>query len=142
MATFTVTPSTVGHAAPPERRLRTVLAFNAATSLLTGVTGLAAAGWWSDRLGIGSPGWTRLVSAGLVVFALAVALVARTRPGPLRRLAALVSIADLAWVAATIAVIAAGALNGAGVVVALVVGVGVADFALLQLWFRRLMTPA
>lgn len=139
MATMTVTRSTVEHAAQPERRLRTVLGLNATTSLLTGVTGLAAAGWWSDRLGIDSPGWTRVVSAGLVLFALAVALVARTPPGQLRRLAAVVSVADLAWVAGTIGVIAAGALNGTGVVVAIVLGIGVADLALLQMWFRRLM---
>jgi hypothetical protein len=45
----------------------------------------------------------------------------------------------VAWVLATIVVLVSGALNATGVVVAVVIGVGVADFALLQLWFRRRM---
>jgi hypothetical protein len=123
----------------PERRLRAVLSVNAVTSLTTGAVGLAAAGWWSDRLGIGSTAWTRIVSAGLIVFAIEVLLVARSRPRRLRTGAVAVSVADIAWVAATIAVIAAGALNGTGVALGTAVGLVVADFALLQLWFRSRM---
>src|SRR5215213_9812940 len=100
MTAITATRPTLERAAQPEQRLRTVLGLNAATSLATGVAGLAAAGWWSDRLGVDSPGWTRLVSAGLVLFAIGVALVARAPAEPLRRLAAVVSVTDLAWVAA------------------------------------------
>ena len=122
-----------------EGRLRAVLTANAATSAVAGVAGLVAAGWWSDRRGSDSPGWVRIVSAGLVLFALDVLLVARARPAALHRWSAVVSAADLAWVAGTVAVIAAGGLNGTGVAVAAVVGVGVLDFAALQLWFRSRM---
>ena len=78
----------------PARRLRTVLALNAATSFACGVAGLVAAPYWSDTLGIDSTGWIRVVSAGLVLF------------------------------------------TTAGRVLATVVGVGVLDYALAQLWYR------
>ena len=123
----------------PTSRLRAVLSANAATSLAAGVAGLAFASWWSEQLDIDSTAWTRIVSAALIVFAVDVALAARARPGRLRQLTAAISVIDLAWVAATVAVVAVGALNGTGVAVALVAGVGVLDFALLQLWLRTRM---
>lgn len=137
MTTHTLTapttrPATVGTAAA---RLRLVLTTNAATSFSAGVVGLVAAGWCVDELGFQSEGWTRLVSAGLVLFAIDVALGARSS----RRLgttALLTSVADLAWVAATVVVLATVDLTTAGWVVAAVMGVGVLDFALLQLWLR------
>jgi O-antigen/teichoic acid export membrane protein len=131
-----ITASSPSRTDQSERRLRAVLSVNAVTSLVAGAAGLLAANWWSDRLGIDSSAWTRIVSAGLVLFALDVAFVARARTGRLRPLAAAVSAADLAWVVATVVVVAVGALNGAGVAVALAVGVAVLDFALLQLWYR------
>lgn len=127
------------HASTPEGRLRAVLSVNAATSFATGAVGLAAAGWWSERLGVGSTTWTRVVSAGLILFAVDVLVVARARRRRLRVGAVAVSAADIVWVAATVVVIAAGALNGVGVALATVVGLVVADFALLQLWFRSRM---
>jgi hypothetical protein len=126
-------PAPAGRA---ERNLRETLTLNAATSLVAGVAGLAAAGWWSGRLGIDGPGWTRLVSAGLLVFAAAVLAVSRARPDRLRAGAAVVSAADLSWVAATAALLAAGAFNGTGVAVAVAMAVGVLAFATLQLRFR------
>ncbi|MFP5322218.1 MAG: hypothetical protein ACLGIC_10275 [Acidimicrobiia bacterium] len=134
MTTITA-PTTARPAATAATRLRTVLLANAATSLAAGVVGLAAADALVDELGLGSAGWTRVVSAGLVLFAIDVALGARSRH--LRTTALLTSIADLAWVAATVVVLATVDLTGAGRAVAVVMGVGVLDFALLQLWFRQ-----
>ena len=128
---------TVPDAERPARRLRAVLAVNAATSLAAGTAGLVAAPFWVERLGLGSAGWTRLISFGLVVFAIDVALLAGRGSRWLRPGALAVSAADLAWVAATIAVLATVDLTAEGRVVAVVMGVGVLDFALLQLWFRR-----
>ena len=121
----------------PARHLRTVLGVNAATSLAAGVVAVSAAPWLVDELGLGSEGWTRLVGVGLVLFAIDVALVAGRSTRRLRVAALAVSLADLAWVAATVVVLAAVDLTTAGRIVAVVMGIGVLDFALLQLWFRH-----
>ena len=113
-----------------------MLTVNAATSLASGIAGLAATHRLVEWLGLQSAGWTRLVSAGLVLFALDVALGARS-PRHLGTTALLTSIADLAWVAATVVVLAVVDLTGAGTVLAIVMGVAVLDFAVLQLWLRR-----
>jgi len=135
MTTITA-PLTTTTPATAASRLRTVLGVNAATSLAAGVLGLAATGRIVDVLGLQSAGWTRLVSAGLVLFAIDVALGARSSRW-LATTALLTSVADLAWVAATVVVLATVDLTGLGQVVAVGMGVAVADFALLQLWFRR-----
>ena len=121
----------------PARHLRTVLAVNAATSLAAGVVAVSAAPWLVDELGLGSEGWTRLVGAGLVLFSIDVALAAARATRRLRSATLAVSLTDLVWVAATIVVLATVDLTGAGRVVAVAMGVGVLDFALLQLWFRH-----
>lgn len=121
----------------PNSPLRAVLGVNAATSFLAGVAGLAGARRLVDELGLGSEGWTRLVSLGLVIFAIEVAIVAARATRRLRDATLAISIADLSWVAATVVVLATVDLTTTGRVVAIVMGVGVAEFALLQLWFRR-----
>lgn len=121
----------------PARRLRAVLAANAATSFGFGLTGLAAAPHWSEALGIDSVGWIRLVSAGLVLIAVDVALVARRAQASLPTAALAISLADLVWVAATVVALATIRFTTIGWILAVVIGVGVLDFALAQLWFRR-----
>ncbi len=124
----------------PARRLRAVLATNAATSFLFGSAGLVAAPLWSDTLGIDSVGWIRLVSAGLVLFAVDVALVASRARASLPTAALAVSVADLAWVAATGVALATISFTATGWILAVVIAAGVFDFALLQLWFRGRLT--
>jgi len=121
------------------QRLRTVLSVNAATSFVAGVVGLIATDRLVDELGLQSAGWTRLVSAGLVLFAIDVALGARSSRH-LVRTALVTSVLDLAWVVATVVVLATVDLTGAGQVVAVGMGVAVLDFAALQLWFRSRVT--
>lgn len=124
-------------AADPESRLRQVLAVNAITSGVAGVAGLAAADWWAETLGITSVGWVQLISAGLVLFALEVIWVAARASRSLRPAALAVSVADAAWIVGTAVVLATVDLTTTGWVLAVAMGVGVADFAILQLWFRR-----
>lgn len=121
----------------PARNLRRVLSANATTSAVGGFAGLLAASWWSDTLGIPSVGWIQLVSIGLIVFAVDVGLVAARATASLRSAALAISVADLAWVIGTVVVLATVDLTTTGWVVAVVMGIGVADFALLQLWFRH-----
>lgn len=116
-------------------RLRTVLAVNATTSFAGGVLGLLATDRLVDELGLQRAGWTRLVAAGLVLFAIDVALGARSSRW-LATTALATSVADGAWVVATAVVLATVDLTGLGQVVAVAMAFAVADFALLQLWFR------
>lgn len=122
--------------ASPERNLRRVLAVNATTSGVAGVAGLVAASWWAETLGIAGVGWIQLISAGLVVFAVDVAVVAARSTRRLATAALAVSLADLSWVAGTAIVLATVDLTTTGRVLAVAMGIGVADFAVLQLWFR------
>ncbi|MGF1595950.1 MAG: hypothetical protein ACFCVK_03315 [Acidimicrobiales bacterium] len=135
VTTVDVDSATPGAAA--DRPLRRVLRLNAASSLLFGVIGLAAAPTWSERSGLDSIAATTVVAAGLVVFAAATLWVAARPVDRLRPLAVVVSAADLAWVGTSVVMIALGSLTTAGAVVAGVVALGVADLAIAQLWFRE-----
>lgn len=120
------------------QRLRTVLRVNAATSFVAGAVGLLATDRLVDELGLHSTGWTRLVSAGLVLFAVDVVLGVRSSRY-LANTALLTSVLDLVWVAATVVVLATVEMTGLGRFTAVVMGVAVLDFAVLQLWFRSRM---
>ena len=138
----TVTADAIAHQSVPTtessplHRLRMVLMINAATSFAGGAVGLATAPWLSDELGFDHVALTRILSIGLMVFALDVALLARMQAERTIGWSAAVSVGDFTWVVATIVLIASGTLTTAGVVVAVVLGLGVLDFGLLQLWFR------
>ncbi len=121
-------------------RLRGVLLANSVTSAAAGLVAAIGPRWVNDRIldSAGAIEWTRGVGVGLIGFAIAVAVVAvRVRGRTLRRAAVEVSVIDLAWVAATAVVIATVDLSGFGLAVAIVMGVGVLDFATLQLFFAR-----
>lgn len=137
MATITA-PRTTTAPTSAVQGLRTVLRVNAATSFVAGTAGLLATDRLVDELGLQSTGWTRLVSAGLVLFAIDVALGVRSSRY-LSNTALLTSVVDLAWVAATVVVLATVELTGLGRVLAVVMGVAVLDFAVLQLWLRSRM---
>ncbi len=121
----------------PERMLRLVLSATAATSFAAGALATVAARWCADTLGVDSVALVRAVGIVLMVFAVDVALVARARVCRMRLFAAVVSCLDIAWVVATAIVVASGELSGAGTTTAVLMGIGVADLAALQLWFRR-----
>lgn len=120
-----------------EHHLRLVLRANAVSSALFGLVGLVGAGFWSERFGLEPVALTAAVAVGLVVFAIDVWWIARQPVARLRPLSLAVSAADLAWVAASVAVIAMGVLTTTGAVAAILVAVLVSDFALTQLWFRH-----
>jgi hypothetical protein len=121
----------------PTARLRFVLRVNAVSSLIAGIVGLAAAPWVSGRLGIDHVLLTRLISVGLIVFAIEVFLLARACEDRLLSGTALVSASDFVWVVGTVVVLATGVLSATGTVVAVILGLAVADFGAAQLWFRR-----
>jgi hypothetical protein len=91
----------------------------------------------ADTIGTTQVGLTRLVGVGLIGFA-SLVLSACTLPADRMRVEALlISLADLTWVGATIAVLVTGELNATGTGLAIVVATAVLDFGLAQLRFRR-----
>lgn len=120
--------------------LRTVLRINAATSLPTGLLALVAAPWVGDGIGVESTLLIRLVGAGLVVFAVDVLLVAAS--DRVTTLAKLVSAADLAWVAGTLVLVAAGAFSTLGAALMLAVAAVVGTLGITQLRLSRTTEPS
>jgi hypothetical protein len=119
------------------RALRLVLRANATSSAACGVIGAAGARFWSDRLGIDNVALTAAVSVGLLAFAAVVWLASNQPSHRLRSRAVEVSVADIAWVLASLVVVAAGVLSVLGASLALVLALIVACFAAGQLWYRR-----
>lgn len=139
----TASPSTTAGKAgtrSADRPLRLVLRANAASSLAFGLVGAIGARYWSDVLGFDHTALTVAVSLGLLVFGADVLWVSGRPASTMGRAALAISVADLTWVAATVAAVAGGILTTAGVVVAVVAGLAVLDFAFLQLWLRRRIT--
>ncbi len=113
--------------------LRNTLRLNTVTSLAGGLVLVVAPGPLNRLLGTESPGWVRLVGAGLVLFALDVGALSGTR---IRRLIAttpLVSIGDGAWTVASAATIRAGWYSTPGAVIVGLVAVMVGTFGVRQL---------
>ncbi len=116
------------------QRLRNTLRCNAVTSSLGGVAALAGGNVIADLLGVDEVAAVRAIGAGLIVFAAAVAWLAGARVRQLFRLSPLITAADVVWVLATLATIAAGWYRAAGVVVLAIVGSTVGLLAARQ-WF-------
>ncbi len=120
-----------------DRMLRVVLGTNAVTSVAAGMAALLAGGALDALLDTGHPGWVRLVGAGLVVFGIAVAAVARSSTDVLVRWAPIVSVADAAWVVFTVVSIALGWYSTTGAVAMAVVGAIVVVFGVEQVAYAR-----
>ncbi|MEM8708122.1 MAG: hypothetical protein AAGE98_16785 [Actinomycetota bacterium] len=117
-------------------RARLALRVNAGFSTLTGLTGIAAAGWVSDRSGI-EPAWiVRLVGVGLLVFAADLIRQSRLPEAKLPFALLQTSIADIGWIVATPIVIAAMDPTRAGTIGLIAIAAIVLDLALAQLWLR------
>jgi hypothetical protein len=137
-------PADVFRTAAPAtaRRLRTVLLANAATSAAAGVAAVVAGTAIGELIGA-DPTEVRIVGAGLVAFALAVAMVAtRAADDRLPGWAFEVTAADVSWVLATAVVLAVADLTTAGRWIAVVLAVVVADFAVTQAWLASRVRSA
>ena len=119
------------------RPLRSILRANAAFSLACGAVAIVAA----DRLAgwIGADvGWVvRLMGVALVAYCPMLLAIAASRPERLRTFSVVVSIADFAWVAGTIVLLVAGAVDPAGAWVLGITGLVVFVFGVEQLIARR-----
>lgn len=124
----------------PITRLRLVLAVNATTSGLAGLTALVAGERVDNWLDTGHSGWVRIIGAGLVAFALAVIALSHSNEQNLRRWVPAVSMADGGWVAASVATIIAGWYSSSGAVIIGAIAAIVGTFAITQM--RLLRTPS
>lgn len=112
--------------------LRKVLRWNAALSGLAGVASMAFAEPISGLIGADRPGVVRIVGAALVVFAIDLVLLARSRHERLLTGTRVVAVLDFGWTAGMIALAVSGALGPAGIAVALATGVVTAEFGWLK----------
>lgn len=136
MNSATISSSAVRPTTDHERRLCMALRANAASSGTCGLIGLIFADQVVEFLGDGTATLVRLVAGGLVGFALFVAMVSTMDTRRMHRETLVISAGDIVWVAASIVVVALGLLTTGGTIAALIVGVMVGDFAVLQLWTR------
>ncbi|NNE96363.1 MAG: hypothetical protein HKN24_10075 [Acidimicrobiales bacterium] len=117
-------------------KLRNLLRLNSEFSLTTGLIATIAAEPIAELVGV-EPAWlVRSVGVGLLAFAASLFILAGDRVSMLRRLAGAISIADLGWVVATVALVAKGWLSTVGIVVMGVVAVVVLALGIGQ--FRAL----
>jgi hypothetical protein len=140
--TFTAEPldrdgASVRVAHQASRPLRSILRANAAFSLACGAVALIAADRLAEWIGADG-GWiVRLVGVALVVYCPMLLATAASCPERLRTFGVVVSIADLVWVAGTIALLASGAVDPAGAWVLGITGLVVLVFGVEQLIARR-----
>ncbi len=114
--------------------LGALLRLDAALCGATGLLAAAAPAAVADALGPDVPtAAVRWVGVALVVWAVDLALLARASRRVLRRTALAAGVVNLAWEAATVALVALGAFSVAGAGLALAVGAVVGGLGLLQL---------
>ncbi len=124
-----------------ETNLRRTLVTNASTSGGGGAAALLFGGPVDALLGTGSTPWVRVVGAGLVAFALFVALTAKATTSWLLAATPWISGGDLMWVTGTVVTIRLDWYSAAGAVVMALVGAMVGAFGVAQATlFRRLRT--
>ena len=130
------------HRATVLRKLSATLYANASFSTLTGVVAVVAADSLADSFGVTRPWVFVVLGVGLLGFAAVVALAttwARRSADPHRRLSSValgVSLADAAWVFATLVVLPLAGMTAVGNIAAVVAALAVADFAVTQVRLR------
>ena len=119
-------------------RLRSLLRADAALCAVTGLVAAAAAAPVADLLGPDvSTTVVRVVGVALVLYALDLALTSRASDRWQRPAALVAGAGNVAWVVATVLLVAVGAFSTAGAVVALVVAAVVGELGVLQLRAAR-----
>lgn len=115
-------------------RLRSLLRMDAALCAVTGLVAAAAAGPVADLLGPDvSTTVVRVVGIALALYALDLGLTSRAAVRWQRPAALAAGAGNVAWVAASVVLVALGAFSTVGAVVALVVAAVVGELGVLQL---------
>lgn len=122
-----------------ERRLRHVLALDAAGSAGTAVAAAVALDPLADLLDV-DPAAIGVAIAVIAAWVVAVGSLARSDRSTLLRWAPVVAAGNGVWVLATLAVHAAGLVDGDGWWVSIPLAVLVGDLGLAQAWLWRSLT--
>ena len=112
--------------------LRRTLLVNGVATAMTGIVALVGAPWLPSVLGPASPALLAIIGAGLVVFA-GVLLSQARRPTIDPRVAWTIAVMDVAWVAASVAVVETGVLTMLGNLIVAAVAAVVLVFAILEI---------
>lgn len=133
MSTTLATPATDTTA-----RQRTLLRVDAVLCAALGLPAAVAPGGVADLLGAdASTTLVRVVGIALVLYALDLAVVSRLADRWQRPVVLAAGVGSLAWMLATVGLVAVGAFSAAAAVAALVLGVAVAELGVLQLRAAR-----
>lgn len=135
--TTSTSPTTTSPMTDAEPVLRRVLALNATTSGLGGLTAIILGGPIGDLLGVDRTGWIRLVGAGLVAFSAFVLVTARSSTRVLRAETPVISAGDAAWGVGTVVTITFGWYSATGAMVMAVVGAAVGALGVTQMVLVR-----
>ncbi len=122
--------------------LRNAFRLNGEFSGMTGLIATVAAGPVADLLGIDQVWLIRGLGISLLGFSALLFFLAGQRNSEVRVMAAPISLADLGWVAGTVAIVALGWLSTVGAIVMGVVALVVLGFAIAQLRARAAMVTA
>lgn len=119
-------------------RLRSLLRMDGALCAATGLVAAVAAGPVADLLGPDvSTTVVRIVGIALVLYALDLGVTSRAAARWQRPAALAAGIGNVAWVLATVVLVALGAFSTVGAVVALLVAAVVGELGVLQLRAAR-----
>lgn len=127
-------------------KLRNLLRLNAAFSITSGIitvaVAVAAAAAIAGLLDIDVVWLVRVVGVLVIGFGGLVLSAATVKTPRLPAIAAMVSVADMSWVAATIAVVVAGLISTSGAILVTGVALVTLDFGLIQLRARNCLRIA
>jgi hypothetical protein len=122
--------------------LRLVLRLDASGAAVSGLVLVLAAGPLARLADVAAVGVVRLIGLGLLVLAVDLVLLARSRPSTLVRFTPLSAMGDVAWMVTSFVVAAAVEMNSGARVVVLAQGIAVGGVALAKLVARHRIVRA
>jgi hypothetical protein len=122
--------------------LRRVLRLDASGAALSGLALVLAAGPLTRLADVAAVGAVRVIGLGLLVLAVDLVLLARSRPATLVRYTPWSAMGDVAWMLASFVVAAAVEMNSGARVVVLAQGIAVGGMAVAKLVARQRVVRA
>ena len=119
-------------AIPAVGRLRSILRLDSAVCVTSGVAAIALARPVADAIGVDGTGWVRAAGLFLLVYGAVLGIESRGSSRVVEVVGGLSALGDAAWLAGTIALVAAGTFSGGGNVLVLLFAVAAAGIGLAK----------